>query len=40
MNVTIQIKLKVVGVYHNISTHEQLTCAKHLGSSKDVNKYL
>jgi hypothetical protein len=23
-------KLKLVGVYHNTSTHEQLTCAKHL----------
>jgi len=33
-------KLKFVGVYHNISTHEQLACAKHVKISKDVNNYL
>jgi hypothetical protein len=32
--------LKLVGVYQNTSTHEQLTCAKHLRNSKDVNNYL
>ncbi len=40
MNLIIQIKLKLVGVYHNISTHEQLTCAKHVKNSKDENNYL
>jgi len=35
MNLTIQIKLELVGVYHNTCTHEQLTCAKHLKNSKD-----
>ncbi len=33
-------KMKLVGVYHNISTHEQLTCAKHLRNSKVANNYL
>jgi CRISPR/Cas system-associated endonuclease Cas1 len=33
-------KLKLMGVYHNTSTHEQLTCAKHLINSKVANNYL
>jgi hypothetical protein len=33
-------KLKIVGVYQNTSTHEQLTRAKHLRNFKDVNNYL
>ncbi len=40
MNLTIKIKLKLVGVYHNTRTHEQLTCAKHLKDLKDVKNYL
>ncbi len=27
-------------MYHNTSTHEQLTRAKHVRNSKDVNNYL
>jgi hypothetical protein len=33
-------KLKLVGVYHNTNTHEQLTCAKHLKFFKAANNYL
>jgi hypothetical protein len=40
MNLTIPSKLKLVGVYHNINTHEQLIRAKHVKNSKDVNNYL
>jgi hypothetical protein len=40
MNLTIPSKLELVGVYHNISTHEQLIPAKHVKISKDVNNYL
>ncbi len=29
-------KLKLVGVYHNTNTHEQLTHAKHVKNSKGV----
>jgi hypothetical protein len=32
-------KWKFVGVYHNINTYEQLTCAKYLNNSKDVNNF-
>jgi hypothetical protein len=33
-------KLKLVGVFHNTSTHEQLTLAKRLRNSKDLNNYI
>jgi hypothetical protein len=33
-------KLKLVGVYHNTNTHEQLTCAKHLRNYEATNNYL
>ncbi len=40
MNLTIPSKFKLVGVYRNINTHEQLTRANHVINSKDVNNYL
>jgi hypothetical protein len=33
-------KMELVGVYHNISTHEELTCAKHLRNFKVANNYV
>jgi hypothetical protein len=32
-------KLKLVGVFHNISTHEQLILAKCFKKFKDLNNY-